>query len=353
MDIFDQKKELFGELQNACSFLQTSGFQLDVADRLEFYGATGYYYAGRRDWATLTPASVIGKADVNTFKGPQHMLQLRIEDALWEEQTMDMLKQVTEKAFADNRLRLSCQHFETFEECWEACGKPDFQSLVLRANAFAGRMKNKTFVNIYNDHSGQEMTGKVSLSMGDYIRASLRFNISETEHDTGQFVVGICATLAAGLRVCVLNTDPEPIRAPWDWSPVDFDSVSIPMHTTVCVRTPALEILECGNGVMRVDLQKNDPFRVAMGTFHRNAGVPAWDGSISCGRFAVPGTIVVASLTSVQSSTGIVWETTTVHFAQRSTARPKPRILEGVETEKRHLDSRDSCTASQTKRQCI
>ena len=123
------------------------------------------------------------------------------------------------------------------------------------------------------------------------------------------------------------------------------------MYDSFIVKSPALEVTDQFGMTFKIDLSKKPEFQEAIRSFHVQANVPEWDGTVHLrtSKSVCVGDFVIAKMSCVRSKDRIDWHTE--HFFAL------PRRLQTQEMEarvgtKRDVDSMDSSPDVKTKRQC-
>ena len=315
MSIYDLKHTVFNDLDNPMSFLTTKGFEESVPCQTKHFGAF-YFYNGTKEWFVTTPSCTVLKADVNTFKNGEHVLVLRIDDELWIETVKQKLIEAIKLAHPEME-----QSTRPLEDIVKHCHFPNFKKLELRSKYKAKRSKVFQYVNMYNCRtankvgSATEITGQQQLTAGSTVTCSLRFILSETTHEDDHIDTGIRADFGAGIRVLQLAGRPDAIKRPWDWEGVDFESLTMPMYSSVRVKTPAMQIASVGVNSMHVVPKSN--FKDAINHFHVSAGADVWDEQIYTRKQIATGGVVVATVVPKRNKTRIEWTAESLHTSQK------------------------------------
>lgn len=307
MTIYDLKQTVFNDLDNPMSFLTTKGFETSTPRQTKQFGAF-YFYNGSKEWFVTTPSCTVLKADVNTFKNGEHILVLKIDDELWIEATKQKLIEAIKLAHPEME-----QSARPLEDIVKYCHFPNFQKLELRSKYKAKRSKVFQYVNMY--YNNTEITGTSTLTVGSTVTCSLRFILSETTHEDNHIDTGIRADFGAGIRVQQLYGTPDAIKRPWDWKGVDFETLAMPMYSSVRVKTPAMQIASVGVNSMQV-VPKQD-FKKAIDQFHVSAGADVWDGKIYTRKQIATGDVVVATVVPMRNNQYIEWTAESLHTSRK------------------------------------
>jgi len=307
MSIYELKQAVFNDLDNPMSFLTTKGFEASTPCQTKQFGAF-YFYNGTKEWFVTTPVCTVLKADVNTFKNGEHVLVLKIDDELWIEDTKKKLIEAINLAHPEME-----QSAHSLDNIIKHCHFPNFKKLELRSKYKAKRSKVFQYVNMYNNNT--EITGQQHLTVGSTVTCSLRFILSETKHEDDHIDTGIRVDFGAGIQVHQLAGAPDAIKRPWDWEGVDFETLTMPMYSSVRVKTPAMQIASVGVNSMHV-VPKSE-FKNAVNQFHVAAGADVWDEQIYTRRHSVTGDVVVATVVPKRNKTRIEWTAESLHTSQK------------------------------------
>jgi len=314
------KDTVFNDLTDPLSFLTSHGFEDSIPQQCKRFGAF-YFYNNTREWVVTTPVCTVVKADVNTFKNAEHVLVLKIDDDAWAMSVREQLIQAIKIAHPDME-QAECP----FNDIVKHCHFPNFKQLEIRSNYKAKRSKVFQYVNMYNDAT--EITGTCHLTTGSQVTCSLRFILSETRHEDDHIETGFRVDFGAGIRVHQLYGTPDAIKRPWDWSGVDFETLTMPMYSSVRVKTPAMQVASVGVNSMQV--VPKSAFKEAIATFHVSAGATAWDEKIYTKKSMVVGDdVVVATVVPTRNNQRIEWSAECLHTArkkQRTTPAKEDRV---------------------------
>mgnify|MGYP006080146143 CR=1 FL=1 len=351
MTIYDIKARVFNDLDAPMSFLTTKGFDPPVGApvSVQQFGAF-HFFGAQGKWLVQTPPATVIKADVNAFKNGEHSITLKIEDDAWIEAT---------KKYLVEALKLAHPHMEQseipVEQIVQRCYIPDLEKLEIRSKYKAKRTKVLQYVNMYNGDN--EITGKCNMGPGSVVTCSILFTLSETIHEEGHIDTGFRCGFGAGIRVHTLDGLPDAIKRPWDWSTVNFDSLSVPMYNSVRVKTPAMQVSSVGVNSVQVEIKSD--FKDAMNQFHAAAGADAWDEKIltSAKRPIATGDVAVATVVPKRNNRRIEWTAESLYTSRKK--RQKTSASEGgpvaavahpqaTPEEKRDGDSKDNSSDNQT-----
>lgn len=355
MTIYDIKAKVFNDLTTPMAFLKTRGFEDSVPESVKQYYGTFNFYGARGKWFVNTPAAKVIKADVNAFKNEEHSIILDIQDETWIRQTR--------KSLID-ALKIAHPHMEQseipIEQVIQRCYFPDLTKIEIRSKYKARRSRVLQFINMYNGDN--EITGKCNIGPGSVVSCSIRFSLAERRNDEGHIETGFKCDFGPGIRVHTLDGRPDAIKRPWDWSGVNFESLTMPMYNSVRVKTPAMQVATVGVNSVQVDAK--DDFEEAINNFHERAGAEAWNHQImtSPKNKIAPGDVAVATVVPKRNNQRIEWTAESIH-----TSRKKRRKMSGspaggkaaeaaeaahppvTPVEKRDGDSKDNFSDSQTK----
>jgi len=315
MTIYDIKASAFNDLDTPMSFLTTKGFDPNICVPVSVQQFGAFHFSGARGkWFVQTPPATVIKADVNAFKNGEHSITLSIQDDAWIEATTKSLIEA---------LKLAHPHMEQseipVEQVVQRCYIPNFKKLEIRSKYKAKRTKVLQYVNMYNGDN--EITGKCNIGPGSVVSCSILFTLSETKHEEGHIDTGFKCGFGAGIRVHTLDGLPDAIKRPWDWSSVNFDSLTMPMYNSVRVKTPAMQVSAVG--INSVQVESKSDFKDAMNQFHAAAGADAWDEKIltSAKRSIATGDVAVATVVPRRNNQRIEWTTESIHTSRKKRRR--------------------------------
>lgn len=312
MDIHALKCGLFSDLDKPMRFLETQGFEITTPTSGRKFGSTVYFENTRGGkWTVTTPACRVVTSQLNTFQGTEHTLHIKCLKK-WE---IDLKKAA---AIAHPLLRPELD-FDTF---WSIVRKPSFEDIELSTFAYT-KKKKKQYINLYSNN--EEITGTVQLTPDSIVRANVSIVLTETKYVDGNSNIGFSMKFGAGVRVLTLGGTPPNIKRPWNWDNVNFDTLSMPLYTTLAVKTPALQIRETnGSNIVVAD---HVEFDAAMNQFHSHSSCPnKWNGHIEVtgrgGRGPIEsGSIAIASIEPYRNNNSLHWKTSSLY-----TSRPKKRV---------------------------
>ena len=338
----------FHDLADPMAFVTTKGFGERNVTRVKKYGASLYFYGDQGEWYVTTPPCKVLTASVNEFKEGEHVLGIACPPE-WAETMTQQLKEAVRQAHPE-----MLQSGIPFEQVWERCHKPKFNALEIRSKYKAKRSKVFDYVNMYN--KDKEITGSCNLCSGSVVQCSLRFVLSEQRHEDGDVVeTGFRCDFGAGIRVLKLSGKPAPIKRPWNWSSVDFDTLASPMYDTVCVNTGSMGVTSVEGRVVTVEPKAE--FKAAMRDFHARADADEWDDTIVVKKSIEPGRVAVATVVPSRNKRHITWTATSLHTSQKKRRKmsPTPEVAAAVAAHepetvaaKKDADNTDSSFGSQT-----
>lgn len=314
------KTPAFNDLDNPLRFLTSHGFESRTPTYTKTFGADKYFYGQQGEWFVTTPPAQVTKASVNVFKRDQHELHLQCPQG-WADQMTRRLKQAVKMAHADMQ-----QSHVDFETVWAHTTKPDFTNLQIRSKYKAKRTKVCDYVNMYNGEN--EITGRVDLCTGSQVQCSIRFILSEQRDQSEDCMhTSVRCEFGAGIRVLKIAGLPEPVKRPWDWKDVNFESLAAPMYDCVRVKTNAMTVAEVNGRVAKV-VAKTD-FQQAIHEFHTRAKADTWDNTITMPKTIQAKSVAVATVVPTRNKRHIHWTATSV-----SAFRPKrQKLKEGDSTQ--------------------
>jgi len=326
------KASVFCDLTRPMSFRTTKGFEERNVTSVRSFGKSTYFRGDYGIWCVVTPPCPVLSASVNRFRDGEHVLNIQCPQD-WADGVIRQLKEA---------VRLARPQQADFEAYWKQCHLPNFQALEIRTKYTTKRSKTFDYVNIYNDAT--ELTGTCDICAGSVVQCSLSFELVEYEQDDGVYT-GIGCNFGAGIRVVRLGGVPDAIKRPWDWSGVDFDTLSSPMYDHLRVKTGAMGVMDVRGRVAVVE--PKPAFKDAMRDFHARAGADAWDDTITMPKSIEPGCVAVATVVPSRNNTRITWTASALSTARRQ----KRRKLHGVSATaeaKTDGDNTGSSAGSQT-----
>jgi len=351
MDIYALKDVLFTDLEHPLEYLDDGGFVNGlVPDSANVYGNTVYFFSNGMDWHSLSEEITVDHAEVNTFRGDEHVCTLECSDA-WSASVLASLRICAKLVYDQQLLPVASDSYSTFESFWHDCAK-ETKNISLRDHAYTRRGHQKQFINMYN--SSEEITGKVTLLKDSVIQIPVRWTLVATA-DVEMVTFGFRPSFCSGIRVIKMGGTAPVIKRGWSWSEVDFKSLTVPMYDSFIVKTPALEVIDQFGTTFKVDLSKKPEFQDAIRAFHVQACVSEWDGVVhlSTSKSVCVGDFVIAKLFCVRNKDRIDWHTE--HFfalPPRLQTAALPLQTAAQVGMKRDVDSMDSSPAAKTKRQC-
>jgi hypothetical protein len=356
MNIHSLKDSIFTDLKTPLSFLDHRGF-VDglVVDSARAYGNTVYFFADGQDWHTLSEEIKLTGSDVNTFTGDRHTCRIETSDT-WSSNIQEKLCACAKLVYDRGLLPIATDQYSTFESFWNDCTKQT-KRLLLSDFAYTKRGHKKQFINMYN--SMEEITGQMTLAKDSIVQMPIRWTLVANQ-DVEMTTFGFRPSFCGGIRVIKMAGPLPVIRRNWDWSSVDFKSLTIPMHESFIVSTPAVEVIDTFGTTFKVAFSNKPEFAAAMHRFHAKAGSPPWDGTIHL-RTSKPvsvGGFVLAKIVCDRNKGHINWHTEKFFLVNRPIQKSQS---EGVDHEatvvktggmKRDADNMDNSPGVKTKRQC-
>lgn len=328
------KARVFRDLVDPMTFRTTKGFEERNVTRVRTFGCCTYFSGDSGTWFVVTPPCKVLAANVNTFRNGEHMLKLQCPSE-WADSVTIKLKEA---------VRLACKDTDDFESFWKQMHLPNFQALEIRGKYTTNRKNVYDYVNIYN--KDLEVTGKCQICTGSVVQCSIRFEFARETHDT-EVYASIACKFGAGIRVLCLGGRPEPIKRPWDWSNVDFDTLSVPMYDHLRVKTGAMGVTSVCGRVATVE--PKHAFEDAIRDFHARAGADAWDNRITVNKSIRPDCVAVATVVPSRSNTHITWTASDLATASRCPQkRQKTHGASVTPAVKTDGDNTDNCADSRT-----
>jgi len=346
MNILDLKTRIFNDLSQPVGFLSNKGFFVDgPITSASVHGGCVYFRSDGADWVTTTGQCRVVRSTVNTFESDEQFLSLKVSPD-WVRTTVEKLKLAAKMAFDQQLLAIPETEFEMF---WQQCRKPS-ETINIVDYAYTRRGHHRQFINMFNGES--EITGTVGLPRDSTVNLPIRWSLWKSD-EGGHVEFGFRPQLTAGIQVVRMGGPPPQIKKPWDWSTVNFNTLSVPMYDSFIVKTPALQITEVFHDSCRFDLTKKPEFAQTMALFHNNANADAWDGIIylKMSKRVCVGAFVIASVFAHRNNTNIQW-----HCPKFLLVHPNRRKSEKVVKtvgKRKDADNMDNFPVSKTKRLCI
>lgn len=333
------KNKVFNDLANPMAFTTTSGFEERNVTHVNAYGSGMYFYGVQGEWFVNTPPVKVLASSVNEFRDGEHVLKIACDDA-WAATMTEKLKEAVRLAHPSMQ-----QAAIDFEQVWRQCDTPNFQTLEIRSKYKAKRSKTFDYVNMYNNK--EEITGRYTLCAGSTVQCSLRFVLSEKRlEDADAVQTGIYCDFGAGIRVLKLGQEPKPIQRPWDWSKVDFDTLSVPMYDTVRVKTGSVSVTSVDGLVATVEPKPE--LDAALRDFHERADAEPWNREITVRKPIEPGCVAVATVVPIRHKRHITWTAATLHTARRKRPRLAAPNGQATAVAKTDDDNTDNSSGKQT-----
>jgi hypothetical protein len=338
-DIHLLKRQLFNNSDDYMGYIQHHGFECSGPTHMKRFGSSIKFYDEKnRVYSINTPPSSVKSI---TIKEGKYYLSI---DCDWN--IIEQIKKCAEIAHPTIAQDIP------FDLFWKYCSVP--KDVELCEYATSKNKKVNKYIRLYNE--GKEITGYVQITNDSNVCANIRPVLSITEYDKDKYQYGFKFLLGAGIKLIQLGGKPPPIRRPWDWDNVDFNTLTMPLYNSLSVKTPSMSVVDLQNSTIKVTT-KNKDFQKAMAQFHGKAGVTGWDNTIEIrGRHKVTnGTTAIASIEPYKDNKTICWKTVSIH-----SSRPKKQTeLKVVVGDKRDNDTPDNPSGDdelvgiQTKRQCI
>lgn len=354
MDILALKGCLFPGPSSKIEYLNDRGFRSsNFPDDLHLYGNSVYFYNRGHETTLMATECKLNRSSLNTFEGERHSCSFSPSGELLAT-VIDHLRACASLVFSRRSFPAISERYTTFSSFWNEVPKPS-NEIELSTFAYSKRGRQKQFVNIYDLHM-KEITGKVDVPNGSVVSLCVRwvFYVRVTP-DGPNF--GFRPDFGSGVQVHELSGMCPAVRKPWDWSGLDFESLSMPMYPRFNVKCPPLTINSEFGGIIKVDLSEDDDFKRAMVKFHGNAGCSEWDGTIHL-KTSKPvhvGDRVLLTVFCDRNKEGIHWHTDRLFQLPRPSPSQSPHIPTTAlnEGKKRDADNMDNSPVSKTKRQCI
>tara|TARA_B110000285_G_scaffold235155_1_gene315202 strand:- start:615 stop:1649 length:1035 start_codon:yes stop_codon:yes gene_type:complete len=341
IDIHLLKRQLFNNSDDYMGHIQHQGFDCSEPTHMKRFGSLiKFYDEQNRVYSLNTPPSSVKSI---TIINDKYYLNI---DCDWN--IDKQIKKCAEIAHAEIE-ELKDISFELF---WKHCSVPN--NIELCEYAKSKNKKVNKHIKIYKE--GKELTGNIQITNNSIICANLRPVLSITKYDKDKYQFGFKFLIGAGIKLVQLGGKPPPIRRPWDWSTVDFDTLTMPLYDSLTVKTPSMSVVGFQNSTINVITNKD--FKKAMSAFHTRAGCVDWDNVIEISRRhkITPGSTAIASIEPYKDNKTIRWKTSSIH-----SSRPKKQTelkVEPIVGDKRGTDTSDNPSDDcdhpgiQTKRQC-
>jgi hypothetical protein len=369
MNIIRLKDDIFSEITNSLSFIQTKGFVEKNCLYGKTFGSNVYFYSDDEEWVVTTPECRIINADVNTFQKEYHKIMVDYPKKFYT----PILKNAAKIAYDNNLLQKSCEVFTSFEDFWKVCRVPNM--LSIEKESYSKRGKSPQYINIF--FKQKELTGNITLGKNDIIQLSFKWVLTETIMDD-RIHIGFRPHFAGGIQIIKRYGLPKPIKTPWSWLDVCFETMSMPMYSSIVIKWPVLNITAVQGNKITVCTKNNQDFNQAMKDFHALALAEDWNKEVILPRNhrARVGERLMTSAIPTQNNTIVFWSADKYRILP---AKANPRVeaveaeaveAEAVEAEeaveadqvptdvvktgaKRHAGSMDNFFGIETKRQCI
>jgi len=342
-DIHLLKRQLFNVSDDYMGYLRHYGFECSEPTHLKRFGnLIKFYDEKNRIYSINTPTSSVKSITIKEGKCYMSI------DCDWN--IDEQIKKCAEIAHT-KITELKDIPFDLF---WKHCSIP--KKLKLCEYTKSKNKKVNKYIKLYSE--GKEITGYVQMTTDSIVCANIRPVLSITKYDKDKYQFGFKFLMGAGIKIDQLGGKPPPIRRPWDWYNVDFNTLTMPLYNSLSVKTPSMSVVDLQNSTIKVTT-KNKDFEKAMSQFHGKAGVTGWDNTIQIsGRHKVnKGSIAIASIEPYKDNKTICWKTRSIH-----SSRPKKQTELKADPhvgDKRDNDTSDNPSGDdelvgvQTKRQCI
>ena len=362
MNIITLKDKLFTDLKRPLVFLEEGPFQsTGIPTKTKRFGSTVYFYDGEKEWCEKTPECHVAASNVNTFAGEQHKLVLTCPDT-WVARTSEKLRAAALLAFDAGHVQVP-EECKTFDAFWNQCRVPKL--LSIESEAYARRGRRKIYVPVFAGK--KEVTGVHSPKAGASACVMVRWTLCQSM-DGDRLHTGFRPLFSSGLCIEALGGAPPPIRRPWSWLDVDFDSLSVPMYNSLSVKAPCVTVVAVDGNIVRI--APTPTFEAVMADFHSLASSDPWchDITLPYPHNACAGSRLMTTIVPYQNSTSIEWVAT----KHRVLSPPVAAVVAGaveaeagaVEAEskrdcvekvgvKRRADNTGNSYGEKTKRQCI
>ena len=358
------KSTLFNDLKDPLSYTKTCGFHLGpfVPDNVRAFGKRVYFYRGRMEASCTTPECRVLSTRLNCHEtSADHTLSVLLPED-WVSETMNSLRDAMQLVYADAEcLPLSTASVLDADAFWSACRKP-FANNVLTLETPSRRRRAKTYINMFN--GVHEITGNCSLHRGGSVQVSVRFTVSEGDVVSDGF--GIRAEFFSGIRVIRVGGEVPKIKAPWDWSDISFDDLTIPLRGPFHVKTPVLTVVNVDGPTLSLDVNRHQEFKTALEDFHHLAQTPfedTWSVEHHGRKTPTIGSTVMGTVEPMRNNGDITWHSRKVFVRpprlelvaqnQKNEEQLQAREEESKASgRKRDFDTSGNFSDVQTKRQC-
>jgi hypothetical protein len=265
-----------------------------------------------RRWLHLTPPLKVRYSTVNNFESDHHKLTLDCRE--------EWLANITAELKEAARTIIEPKHFDQY---WKQCHKPT-PVMSIETYAYTKRGHNKIFINMFNDVTNEEITGKEILGQNAMVKLYLSWRLVRSDLD-GYIQYGWRPFLGRGIRICTLTSEPYIFKRPWDWSILNFVDNNVPMHSSFIVKTPALRVLLSENNVVTTadDLIFDDKMK----EFHRLSGCRPWNNRIHIHKSVSHHQLLLASIYPIRNKDEISWHTLKI-VVRRAPSLPKQAVVE-------------------------
>lgn len=352
MNIVQLKTKMFSDLKDPMSFLSHKQLtSTGPPNECRSFAGTTYFYVDGEEWRVTSPECSIENSTINAHTTPQQIITLKVPQT-WSEKMLTQLKDAAKLAFDHGCIK---HNDGDLQDVLKHCHIP--KMLTVETYAFTKRGKNPIYVPIY--HNNREITGTYTPEVGDRVQLTVRWTLCQSVQDD-RIVTGFRPLFSGGLQIVRRNGWPTPIRKPWNWQPVDWRTLTIPMYSCVCVRIPCMLIESLDGHIAKVS--PPDDFEAAMQRFHKKASAQPWNHCITLQSGGHVGAKLMATIVPNPDNNQIVWTCVKQRILQSNpNVTAAVAVVEEVEVshieaqkgQKRPGDNTDTSCNAKTKRLCI
>lgn len=353
MNIVALKQELFTDLKDPMTFIEHKKMNTTSDPvRAKQFGTTTYFYAENGDeWRVNTDECRVMVSSINTFSEQHQKLVVSCSES-WTSNIREKLEAAAKLAFTSDEIKK--REGETFEAFWEKCKVPN--TLSIETYAFSRRGKRHIYIPMF--FGKKEITGQYQLEVGDVVNLSIRWHLCQTI-DGDRIYTGYRPMFSGGIEMIRKAGLPDPIRNPWSWSRVQFETLTVDMYNCLTVRIPCMEIENVQGANVRVKV--SDDFDSCMQNFHEMAGATPWNHCITIHGLdsSAVGARLMATIVPAKNNEHVEWTTLKHRIIQMhptktaaTTVRAGLQSHEETVVGKRHADNTDTLNSEKTKRQC-
>ena len=356
MDIFELKSSLFTGPCSKMKFLDDYGFNNTIyePDDFKVYGKSAYFSSKSREIKTTSDICKLKSSFLNVFDGDFHRCSFSVSKE-WISVVCEQLRACAYLIFSRNPFDCISEKYSSFDSFWKDMQKPS-SDITLSTFAYSKRGRQKQYVNIY-DCNMNEITGITNVSAGSLVRVCLRW-VFYVQQSVDGIQFGFRPEFSGGVMVHELNGICPSIRSPWDWSDIDFESLSIPMYPRFNVKCPPLTVVSEFGDTFKIDMSEHEDFSSALRKFHSLASASEWDGTIHLrtSKSVHVGKRLLVTIFCDRNKDHINWytdklfhlETKPCSRVQNTDIPTQPSMVD----RKRDADNMDNFAALKTKRQC-